>query len=121
MSLKIIVCGGRDYSDKVFLFDALDHILEKHPDFFLVSGNARGADTLAIEWAIARKAPYRGFPAKWKIHGKSAGYKRNQEMLDYIDPDKNGDGGVIAFSGGRGTAMMVDIALRQNVPVWDLR
>ena len=42
---KIIVAGGRDFSDYMLLKEKLDYVL-KFGEFEIVSGKASGADTL---------------------------------------------------------------------------
>jgi hypothetical protein len=112
--MRVLVCGGRDYSDRNFM----DHYLRlfdrnRGPIKLIISGEARGADTLAKEWAVGCGCPYLGFPADWDKHGKAAGPIRNQQMLDEGKPDV-----VIAFKGGRGTADMISRAERAGIPVW---
>jgi UDP-N-acetylmuramoylalanine-D-glutamate ligase len=55
------------------------------------------------------------YPADWKLHGKSAGHIRNQQMLDESKPDI-----VIAFPGGRGTANMIKRAKKAGVEVFQV-
>lgn len=74
----------------------------------VVSGKARGIDTLGEEWAKANNIPVAEFPvraADWKRYGKRAGYLRNQQMGEYADA-------LIAIWDGksRGTVHMIDIA-----------
>jgi YspA, cpYpsA-related SLOG family len=76
----------------------------------LVAGGARGADTLADEWAKAQGIACQIFMADWEGLGRKAGPIRNQRMLDEGKPDL-----VIAFPGGRGTADMVRRAREAGV------
>jgi len=102
--VKILVCGGRDFADKDFLFDWLDDYRSRclDPITHLIHGAARGADTLAGEWAALRGIQPVACPALWRAHGsKAAGPMRNAAMLQ-LWPDI-----VIAFPGGTGTANMV--------------
>jgi len=74
----------------------------------VVSGKARGIDTLGEEWAKANNVPVAEFPVKpadWKRYGKRAGYLRNQQMGKYAEA-------LIAIWDGksRGTGHMIDIA-----------
>lgn len=109
--MRIIVCGGRDFSDKEFLFSKLD-TLTQHKDITeVIHGDAYGADSLAGEWARTRGIIETPFPADWKKHGKAAGPIRNAEMLK-LGPDM-----VIAFDGGVGTAHMVKITEKAGIPV----
>ena len=106
--MRLLVCGGRDYSGRDEIFAVLDGM----PVSVVISGLAPGADTLAIQWAHSRKISLLCFPANWKAHGKAAGPIRNQKMLDEGKPDL-----VLAFPGGRGTADMVRRAKQAGVTV----
>lgn len=110
----LIVCGGRDFADRAFLFAALDAVHRKRPITKLAQGCCpTGADAFAVEWAKARGVFCIGFQANWAEFGASAGPRRNRQMLDY------GVDGVVAFPGGRGTADMVRIARAAGVTVWE--
>jgi hypothetical protein len=112
---RYLVCGGRDFCDKTFMYTKLAVLLQTDWMFILVHGDAPGADTMAAEWANNIGLIVESHPADWKTHGRSAGPIRNQEMLD------SGIDGVVAFPGGNGTADMVHRATEAGVPVWDLR
>lgn len=111
--MRILVCGGRDYADRDRVFRVLDEKLWQcgHIEY-LIEGDARGADKLAGEWALACNVPNWKFPANWKQYGKRAGYLRNAKMLEEGKPDL-----VVAFPGGDGTAMMCRIAEKSGVEV----
>lgn len=106
----VLVCGGRRYSNRDYVFDTLDEIAADIT--LLIHGGAPGADTLANEWAKSRNVQCECYPAVWDMHGKAAGPLRNQRMLDEGKPDL-----VIAFPGGVGTADMVQRAERAGVEV----
>lgn len=112
---RILVCGGRDFTDAEFLASKLDQVADYFGAFILIHGDARGADTLAKEWAEYGGLDVESYPADWSTHGRAAGPIRNQQML------ASGVDYVIAFPGGRGTAHMVQIAKAAGVVVWDLR
>ena len=44
--IKVIVCGGRDFNNYALLTKWFDHYLQNQPDVEIVSGCAKGADTL---------------------------------------------------------------------------
>jgi hypothetical protein len=111
--MKILVCGGRHYSDRETVFAVLDRVACKHPDLVIIQGGARGADRLAWSWANSRGIETRTFVADWENQGKAAGTIRNKRMLEVGRPDA-----VIAFPGGVGTAHMVRIANAAKLPVW---
>jgi len=106
--MKVLVCGGRSYSDWQTVYDALDAL----PVTMVVQGGAGGADALAKDWANSRLRPVMTYHAEWEKHGKAAGPIRNQEMLDDAKPDM-----VLAFAGGRGTADMIRRAEKAGVTV----
>lgn len=108
--MKVLVCGGRDFNNQNNLFYVLDWFSSQNLITQIIQGGARGADSLAGFWAQQRNISINVFPANWNKHGKSAGYIRNQQMLDEGKPDM-----VVAFPGGRGTDMMVKISRRAGV------
>lgn len=118
--MKVIVAGGRDFADREQMGQILDHYFCASGDLYrrrveglkLVSGAARGADSLAIAWASFAEIPVRTFPADWDTYGKSAGYRRNEQMAKYADA-------LIAFWDGksRGTKHMIDLALEHGLEV----
>ncbi len=122
--LRVLVCGGRDYNNKDKIYRVLNGLngtplgdkpnltWMARPDLIIISGMARGADTIAADWAVTNFVPVWEFPADWKGHGKAAGFIRNRQMLDEGKPEL-----VIAFPGGRGTQMMVELAHKEGVAV----
>lgn len=109
--MRIIVCGGRHFRDRLWLYAGLDRLHELAPITELIEGGADGADRFAGEWADAMKISHTVVPARWSAYGKRAGYVRNAEMIE-LRPDY-----VLAAPGGPGTAMMVAIAQQRAVPV----
>ena len=112
---RVIVAGGRDFANYELLKSVCDnmlsHKIETH-QITIVSGGARGADALAIDYA---RDPSNNFNlvimnADWDTHGKSAGYIRNTAMAEFSDA-------LIAFwdSGSRGTKHMIEIAKTKQV------
>lgn len=117
--MRVLVCGGRDYT----LTDQLEYELNNVTNpvhggkwsFTLITGMAQGADTLAYQWAQKHGVPTMCFPADWDRYGRRAGYIRNKQMLDEGKPDL-----VIAFPGGKGTKMMIELARKANVEVLEV-
>ena len=99
--MKVIVCGGRDYDCKEFVYMVLNTADQESKITVIVQGGADGADMLAREWAHENGVQIVTYHANWDFHGKKAGPIRNEEMA------KSGAIGLIAFPGGRGTADMV--------------
>lgn len=103
---KVAVVGSRDYYNKqesrAIINRVLDEIGLTHQEIEIVSGLARGADTLGEEFAYDFNIRFHPFPADWDKFGKAAGYIRNGEMAQVSDY-------VIAFWDGksRGTKNMI--------------
>lgn len=106
--MRILVTGGRDFSDHNLLYETLDNLGITE----ICQGGAKGADRLAGAWAHDRSIPCVIYKADWGLHGKSAGIKRNIFMLDDFKPDL-----VVAFPGGRGTAHMIQYSKKQGYKV----
>lgn len=84
----ILICGSRDWSDKSLI---LSTIVSLRPTK-IIHGACRGADIIAGEVAKELGISVQEFPADWNRYGRSAGPRRNQQMLDEGKPDM-----VIAF------------------------
>jgi hypothetical protein len=112
---RVLVCGGRRYDDAARVNEVLDHLAASQPVDVLIHGAARGADLLAVDWAIRHQIPLLEFGADWAAHGKAAGPIRNRRMLLEGKPDL-----VIAFPGGKGTENMVNQARKAGVQVEEI-
>lgn len=107
---RVLVCGGREYTDRNALYAALDRLHAERGFTALIAGGARGADNLAAEWANDRGVPTEIYMAEWDRLGRKAGPIRNKRMLDEGKPDL-----VVAFPGGKGTAGMMELTRAANV------
>lgn len=118
MKKRILVCGGRDFGhtpdDRTLFLDTM--ALHADSPEILIHGCARGADTLADQWASKHAVPVLRFPARWQDEGHAAGPIRNSCMLKLGRPDL-----VIAFPGGDGTADLVAKARRAGIRVVDVQ
>lgn len=113
---RVLVCGGRDFHDYGLLCRAMDRAVERWGISVLIHGAARGADSLADQWAKKCGIPVEVYPADWETYKRAAGMIRNRQMLIDGRPDL-----VIAFPGGTGTAGMIRIATEAGVPVYQIR
>lgn len=94
--MKILICGGREWADEKPIKKVIDFL---PPESTVISGGAPGADSIAERLALMRAdLKVEIFHAKWILWGKSAGPKRNIEMLEekpdivYAFPDKDSVG-----------------------------
>lgn len=111
-TMKVIVCGCRDWTDKKIMKKRL---LELPSNTIIVEGGCSGADLLAREVALEIGLEVVEFPAVWSKYGKSAGMMRNLKMLN-TNPNL-----VIAFhdhlTTSRGTKHTVTEARKRSVEV----
>lgn len=115
--MRVLVCGGRNYTDRARVFAELDVVLSLAPldSVMVIQGGAAGADAFARSWCIDRRVEYVNVPADWKTYGKQAGPIRNQKMVSKYRPEL-----CLAFPGGRGTADMVTRAKSANIKVVEI-
>ena len=120
--LRVIIAGSRDFNDYDLLKKSAIDIFNKKtmlPDLSrIVSGGARGADTLGERFANEMGLEITRFIPDWDGLGKRAGYVRNAEMAKYSVEDYN-DGMLIAFWDGKskGTKHMIDLANKHGLEV----
>ena len=110
--MKVLITGGRDFSDSPLLTRTLDRLHSVSPFTALIHGAAKGADRLAGEWARTNGVEEIACPADWRRHGRGAGPARNKLMLEEHQPDL-----VVAFPGGKGTAHMVGLAKKAGTQI----
>ena len=91
--MKLIVAGSRNVDDVEFIESVLDGIHINTPITCVISGLARGPDTIGKEWAEKRGIPVSGFAPDWDKYGKVAGFIRNSQMAN------EGDAAVIFYDG----------------------
>ena len=109
--MKLAIVGSRNFVDQALLDKTVDEYLEKQgvlPDL-VVSGGARGADTLAENWARKHKIPLIIFKPDWKTKGKAAGILRNTDIVNECTH-------MVAFpsDGGKGTQDSIRKAVAQG-------
>jgi hypothetical protein len=85
---RLLVCGGRNFTNRRLLFTVLNNISIDHFGAIevVIEGEARGADTLAREWAEENGIQVEPYPADWNRYGRAAGPIRNQQMLAFGKP-----------------------------------
>jgi hypothetical protein len=106
MAFKLIVAGSRTITDYSVVRQAIiDSGLWKDfgKELEIVSGCAKGVDTLGEQFAEKNGLVIHKFPADWNTHGKKAGWLRNCEMGNFA-------AGLVAVWDGksRGTKHMIE-------------
>ena len=112
--MKVIVAGSRTIEDYDRVAEAVDR--SGYDVTELVSGTARGVDTLGERWAREHGVPVRRMPADWEEHGRAAGPKRNAQMAAY------GDALVAVWDGqSSGTRSMLKEAYKRDLEIYLVR
>lgn len=109
--MRVVVCGSRTWTDRKLIRDRLADLPSGTE---VITGAARGADTLADNYAREHGLNRVIFPANWTGDGRAAGPMRNRRMLD-MGPDL-----VIAFRAdgeSRGTDDMIEECRKRGIPV----
>ena len=76
---RVIICGSTDWNEPA----AIGRLLDRLPkNTVVVSGGASGADRIAAALARRKNIPFEEYPANWRKHGRGAGYRRNEAMLE---------------------------------------
>lgn len=81
--MRVIIAGGRDFTDYDLLLKALRKYCKIGDIKEIVCGEARGADSLGRRFAEENNIPIISFKPNWKDLGKKAGILRNKDMGDY--------------------------------------
>ena len=105
--MKLAIIGSRTFDD----YDLLCNHLEPYVDkiTLMVSGGAKGADSLGEQWAQSKNIQTLIFPAEWDKYGRRAGYVRNEDIIKNCDI-------CVAFWDGesKGTAHSIKLCKKYN-------
>jgi len=118
---NVIIAGGRDFDDPDFLDDCMWELFGDRDYGYentlshgatIITGGAKGADTIGHEWARANDFATLVFPAEWDKHGKAAGFIRNSVMASVSNI-------LVSFWDGKskGTKHMINTALSKGLEV----
>jgi len=72
VQMRVLVSGGRNYAERDAVYAALDELHCRRRFELLIAGGARGADSLAAEWAKYRNIPTKIYQADWETLGRKA-------------------------------------------------
>jgi len=120
---NVIICGSREFENYELLKEKCNTILSRKlidPDIkvVIISGCAKGADSLGEKYASEIGLEILKYPADWDKYGKRAGYLRNKQMAEIGNA-------VIAFmvpgeNKNRGTKNMISLARASNLLVREI-
>ena len=114
--MKVIIAGSRDITDYGLLLQAIQE--SGFEITHVISGGARGVDTLAEKYAKEHEIPITIYYAQWNKFAaigqtKRAGHERNKVMAE------NGEALVALWDGhSAGTGNMVDNARTRGLKIY---
>lgn len=111
---KVIVAGSRSIQSKSTVYEGIRVAMQAGVVFGeVVTGGARGPDTIAHQAAEKKRVPTKVFEADWEQYGKKAGPIRNTSMAEYADE-------LVAIWDGesRGTLDMIRKARKNGLDVF---
>lgn len=113
---RLIVSGSRTFDNYELLKKTIDEYVKDHgPISEIVSGKAKGADTLGERYAKERNIKIVEFPAEWNKYGKKAGYMRNVEMGKYCTE------AIMFNQGSKGTEIMISVMKHFKKPYKEIK
>jgi len=77
-TIKHAIVGSRTIHN----YPAISKILKQHDIQAIISGGAKGVDTLANTYADKHNIEIVNIYPKWNTHGKKAGYIRNKQIVN---------------------------------------
>jgi hypothetical protein len=107
------VVGSRDFTDYELMRAYIDENVKLDEYDKVVSGGAKGADTLAEKFARERGLLPVIFKPDWTRYGKQAGFLRNTDIVDASDA-------LVAFlthENSNGTLDSIQKARARGIPV----
>jgi predicted Rossmann fold nucleotide-binding protein DprA/Smf involved in DNA uptake len=105
LGVKVGVVGSRNFDD----YERMSQVLSDYDITTIVSGGAKGADSLAERYAKEKGIKLIVFKAEWDKYGRQAGFIRNRDIVSGSDM-------IIAFWDGqsRGTQHTISVATKRG-------
>lgn len=108
---RTIVAGSRSCGDYDIVASAINNC--GWDISCIISGSAKGVDTIGEEYARANLIRVERFPAQWDTHGRKAGFIRNIQMAE------NAEALIAVWDGiSSGTQHMIEYAKNKGLKVY---
>ena len=104
--MKLLIAGSRGIMD----FDLSEHVPKDTE--MIISGGAKGIDTVANEYATNHNIPITVVRPRYELYGIAAPIKRNEQMVEMADEVL-----VVWDGASRGTKSTIEYARRMNKKV----
>lgn len=83
--MKLAIVGSREFNDYSLMKEKYLEVSKDYDIDCIVSGGARGADSLAEQIAKDFDLELKVFPAEWNKFGRGAGMMRNTTIVENSD------------------------------------
>lgn len=80
--IKLAVVGSRSFTDYGLLAGEIENTYKEFEIECIISGGARGADTLGAQFAKEKGIPLVELKPEWEKYGKKAGFIRNIDVIN---------------------------------------
>ena len=105
--MKIAIIGSRDFKNKELLDTTMKNIQERTTIDKIISGGAKGADTLGVQWANKNSIETLVFNPDFKKH-KRAYHFRNRQIVKEADL-------IVAFWNGYSTGTKYTVTFAKTL------
>jgi len=111
-ALKVAIIGSRTYNDYKVFQQEVGNMKKELGFTHIVSGGAKGVDSMAETYALLYDIPITIIKPEWKKYGKTAALLRNSDIINSVDY-------VIAFHqhSSPGTAHAIALGRKRGIPV----
>lgn len=80
--MKVAIVGSRDFKNKDLLDEKMQTIIKENKISLIISGGAKGADTLGVQWANKNKIETKVFNPDFKKHKRAYHFRNRQIVLE---------------------------------------
>lgn len=114
--MRLAIVGSRNFEDWLCAHDEIDKMFKEYPIDTIVSGGAKGADSMGRKYARGanlynKRYKYLEFLPNWEKYGKPAGMIRNREIIS------NSDVALVFWDGiSKGTKNSIDLIMGKKIP-----
>lgn len=114
--MNIAIIGGRDFNNYNLLKESIFKEINLNEISLIVSGGAKGADSLGERLGEEFGISTLVFKPDWSKHGRGAGFVRNKQIIENSDI-------VFAFWDGKskGTKHSIDISNSLNKKIFIIK
>lgn len=81
MMSKVAIIGSRDFKNKVFLEKTMEELSQRIEIIEIISGGARGADTMGVQWGNRQNIPTTVYYPDFKKRKRAYHFRNRQIVL----------------------------------------